>query len=99
MDDLSRSGGRGGTYDFSDLNTAANLFAFPNLESGTICYTRLQGLDGAEAVQPALSGLDRLVNVVQQGDAVTDGPPWKRRGRPHLGNQVAAGARSKLFTT
>ncbi|MWV64099.1 NADP-dependent malic enzyme [Halorubrum sp. JWXQ-INN 858] len=61
-----------GTYDFSDLDEAANVLVFPNLESGNIGYKLLQRLGGAEAIGPMLVGMDEPVHVLQRGDEVKD---------------------------
>ncbi|WP_129115494.1 NADP-dependent malic enzyme [Halegenticoccus tardaugens] len=61
-----------GTYGFSDLDEAANVLIFPNLESGNIVYKLLQRLGGAEAIGPMLVGMDKPVHVLQRGDQVKD---------------------------
>ncbi len=61
-----------GTYDFSELDEAANVLIFPNLESGNIGYKLLQRLGGAEAIGPMLVGMDEPVHVLQRGDEVKD---------------------------
>ncbi|MFC4990131.1 NADP-dependent malic enzyme [Saliphagus infecundisoli] len=61
-----------GTYEFSELEEAANVLVFPNLEAGNIGYKLLQRLGGAEAIGPMLVGMDRPVHVLQRGDEVKD---------------------------
>ncbi|UTF52167.1 NADP-dependent malic enzyme [Natronosalvus rutilus] len=61
-----------GTYEFSDLESPANVLVFPNLESGNIGYKLLQRLGGAEAIGPMLVGMDKPVHVLQRGDEVKD---------------------------
>jgi len=61
-----------GTYEFSDLETPANVLVFPNLEAGNIAYKLLQRLGGAEAIGPMLVGMDKPVHVLQRGDEVKD---------------------------
>jgi malate dehydrogenase (oxaloacetate-decarboxylating)(NADP+) len=61
-----------GTYEFSDLEEAANILVFPNLEAGNIGYKLLQRLGGAEAIGPMLVGMDKPVHVLQRGDEVKD---------------------------
>ncbi|GAB6880432.1 NADP-dependent malic enzyme [Halorubrum gandharaense] len=61
-----------GTYEFSQLDEAANVLVFPNLESGNIGYKLLQRLGGAEAIGPMLVGMDEPVHVLQRGDEVKD---------------------------
>jgi malate dehydrogenase (oxaloacetate-decarboxylating)(NADP+) len=61
-----------GTYDFSELESPANVLIFPNLEAGNIGYKLLQRLGGAEAIGPMLVGMDKPVHVLQRGDEVKD---------------------------
>jgi malate dehydrogenase (oxaloacetate-decarboxylating)(NADP+) len=61
-----------GTYEFSELDEAANVLVFPNLEAGNIGYKLLQRLGGAEAIGPMLVGMDKPVHVLQRGDEVKD---------------------------
>ena len=61
-----------GSYEFSDLDEAANVLVFPNLEAGNIGYKLLQRLGGAEAIGPMLVGMDKPVHVLQRGDEVKD---------------------------
>jgi allosteric NADP-dependent malic enzyme (EC 1.1.1.40) len=61
-----------GTYEFSELEQAANVLVFPNLEAGNIGYKLLQRLGGAEAIGPMLVGMDKPVHVLQRGDEVKD---------------------------
>jgi malate dehydrogenase (oxaloacetate-decarboxylating)(NADP+) len=61
-----------GTYEFSELNEAANVLVFPNLEAGNIGYKLLQRLGGADAIGPMLVGMDQPVHVLQRGDEVKD---------------------------
>ncbi|MDS0220754.1 NADP-dependent malic enzyme [Haloarcula sp. S1AR25-5A] len=60
------------TYDFAELDDAANVLVFPNLEAGNIGYKLLQRLGGAEAIGPMLVGMDKPVHVLQRGDEVKD---------------------------
>jgi len=60
------------TYEFSELDEAANVLVFPNLEAGNIGYKLLQRLGGAEAIGPMLVGMDEPVHVLQRGDEVKD---------------------------
>ncbi len=61
-----------GTYEFSQLDEAANVLIFPNLEAGNIGYKLLQRLGGAEAIGPMLVGMKEPVHVLQRGDEVKD---------------------------
>ncbi len=59
-------------FPFSALKGNANVFIFPDLQSGNISYKLLNKLGGAEAVGPILMGMNRPVHVLQRGDDVTD---------------------------
>ncbi|WP_136716849.1 NADP-dependent malic enzyme [Halorientalis salina] len=61
-----------GEYDFTDLDSPANVLVFPNLEAGNIAYKLLQRLGGADAIGPMLVGMDKPVHVLQRGDEVKD---------------------------
>ena len=59
-------------YPFSMLKGDANIFIFPDLQSGNISYKLLNKLGGAEAVGPILLGMKKPVHVLQRGDDVAD---------------------------
>ena len=59
-------------YSFSLLKGNANVFIFPDLQSGNISYKLLNKLGGAEAVGPILVGMKKPVQVLQRGDDVAD---------------------------
>ena len=59
-------------YPFSMLKGDANVFIFPDLQSGNISYKLLSKLGGAEAVGPILMGMKKPVHVLQRGDDVAD---------------------------
>ncbi len=59
-------------YPFSKLKGDANVFIFPDLQSGNIAYKLLHKLGGAEQIGPILMGMKKPVHVLQRGDAVTD---------------------------
>ncbi len=59
-------------YSFSMLKGDANVFIFPDLQSGNISYKLLNKLGGAEAVGPILMGMKKPVHVLQRGDDVAD---------------------------
>ncbi len=59
-------------YPFSKLKGNANIFIFPDLQSGNISYKLLHKLGGAEQIGPILMGTKKPVHVLQRGDDVTD---------------------------
>ena len=59
-------------FPFSQLKGNANVFIFPDLQSGNISYKLLNKLGGAETVGPILMGMKKPVHVLQRGDDVTD---------------------------
>ncbi len=59
-------------YSFSMLKGDANVFIFPDLQSGNISYKLLNKLGGADAVGPILMGTQKPIHVLQRGDDVAD---------------------------
>jgi len=59
-------------YSFSELKGNANVFIFPDLQSGNIAYKLLHKLGGAEQIGPILMGTKKPVHVLQRGDDVAD---------------------------
>jgi len=59
-------------YPFSKLKGDANVFIFPDLQSGNISYKLLHKLGGAEQIGPILMGMKKPVHVLQRGDDVSD---------------------------
>lgn len=59
-------------YPFSKLKGNANVFIFPDLQSGNIAYKLLHKLGGAEQIGPILMGTKKPVHVLQRGDDVAD---------------------------
>lgn len=59
-------------YPFSTLTRNANVFIFPDLQSGNISYKLLNKLSETEAVGPILMGMKKPIHVLQRGDDVAD---------------------------
>ncbi|MFH1687534.1 MAG: phosphate acetyltransferase [bacterium] len=59
-------------YPFSRLQQQANLFVFPDLNSGNIAYKLIQRMGGADAIGPILMGLSKPVHVLHQALDVSE---------------------------
>lgn len=59
-------------YPFSALKGNANVFIFPDLQSGNITYKLMNKLGDTEAVGPILMGMKKPIHVLQRGDDVSD---------------------------
>ncbi|MBS2023510.1 MAG: NADP-dependent malic enzyme [Deltaproteobacteria bacterium] len=59
-------------FPFARLTADANVLVFPDLNSGNIGYKLLWRLGGAEVIGPVLMGMNKPVNVLQQGSSVQD---------------------------
>jgi len=53
-------------YPFSELKEKANIFIFPDLNSGNIAYKLVQRLGGLIAVGPILMGLSKPVHILHR---------------------------------
>ncbi|MBQ3674351.1 MAG: phosphate acetyltransferase, partial [Campylobacter sp.] len=56
----------------SNVAGNANVFIFPNLNCGNICYKAVQRTSGAVAIGPILQGLKKPVNDLSRGCLVED---------------------------
>ncbi|MCH7879533.1 MAG: phosphotransacetylase [candidate division Zixibacteria bacterium] len=59
-------------FPFSDLSGKANVFIFPDLNSGNIAYKLMQRLAGADVIGPILMGLDKPIHVLQRNSSVSE---------------------------
>ena len=57
-------------YPFCTLKGAANVLIFPNLDAGNAAYKLLAATGGAEIIGPIVLGMNKPVNVLQQGATV-----------------------------
>jgi len=62
---------RKGQFEFAQLPEDANVFIFPDLNSGNIGYKLLNKLGQAEVIGPILAGMKAPVNVLQLESSVS----------------------------
>lgn len=56
----------------SEIAGLANVFIFPDLNTGNNTYKAVQRTSGAVAIGPVLQGLNKPVNDLSRGCTVTD---------------------------
>ena len=61
-----------GVYKTARIIVNANIFIFPDLQSGNITYKMLAKLGKAVAVGPILMGMKKPIHVLQRADDVAD---------------------------
>ncbi|MEN8247359.1 MAG: NADP-dependent malic enzyme [Bacteroidota bacterium] len=60
-------------YPFSKLvETGANTFIFPDLQSGNIAYKLLMEVGGAHGIGPILMGMKKPVHILQLGSSIRE---------------------------
>ena len=59
-------------FDFAELDKAADVLIFPNLQASNICYKLLSQLANAEVVGPIIVPLDFTLNVLQRTATATE---------------------------
>ncbi len=59
-------------FPFSALKGKANVFIFPDLNSGNIAYKLLHRLAGADVIGPILMGLNKSAHILQRGSTVSE---------------------------
>ncbi len=59
-------------FPFSALKGKANVFIFPDLNSGNIAYKLLHRLAGADVIGPILMGLNKSAHLLQRGSSVSE---------------------------
>ena len=62
---------RAENFEFATLEGQANIFIFPDLNSGNIGYKLMSQLGQTEVIGPILMGMRRPVNVLQLGSSVS----------------------------
>ena len=59
-------------FSFSDLDQAADVLVFPDLNSANISYKLLQQLSEAQAIGPILVPMNNAVNIIQRTASVSE---------------------------
>ncbi len=59
-------------YPFCNLDAAANVLVFPDMQSGNISYKLLQRLGGARVIGPVLLGLSKSAHILQRHASIDE---------------------------
>jgi malate dehydrogenase (oxaloacetate-decarboxylating)(NADP+) len=59
-------------YPFCNLDDAANVLVFPDMQSGNISYKLLQRLGGARVIGPVLLGLSKPAHILQRHASIDE---------------------------
>lgn len=59
-------------FPLSRIKNGANIFIFPNLDSGNIAYKLVQQMGSGEVIGPLLMGIQKPVDIVQRTGGVDD---------------------------
>ena len=59
-------------FDFSNLDEAADILIFPDLNSSNISYKLLSQLSEVQPIGPILAPMNQAVNIVQRTSTVTE---------------------------
>jgi len=59
-------------FDFTELDSAADILIFPNLHAANISYKLLVQLGDAKAIGPIIVPMDHPINVLQRTSSVEE---------------------------